>query len=977
MIESLIRLSKMYIVLPISCSLCLLLCGSPTNAAIIKYISQGSSDRLIIFIHGIYGDPDATFRNSSATKSWPELMSEDNRKMRVGAGPPLSDYTVASVTIESSRDSTLSIEELSTRLATDLIDAGVFDEYQHVFFIAHSMGGILLKRMLIASAFDPRFAVILDRTQAAILISVPSKGSEAANFLSRLPSFFTGKPIIDLQTIDQNSFLRIVDGLWWSFLKRTHRPAVFCAYETQAVAGITVVPEIYTESQCDNIPRGEPRDHISIVKPIDQNDSVYEWARGRIAEASSGIKDSPTGDSREKTGLLIKRIIGEPTRPVSVTTVWLGATGSDSITIDAIRVVHNESNLVSGITGAQQPDATYNFVYEPGSDTTFPLQPALVLSPDDRRDVSFVLTLKPRETVSGNSSVTVELLYRTSGGESGALSLEEPEDGLYTLARMLHHNVILKDLDRPFSVPQVLTPEGYQTLQSPTDGDPFRWDNPSIRSLQWSHKGGDFAQTFPGAKRIADVLVSENLADQVRELVRSDPNEFSLTLCAVLGSVCREELYVSLTRNLRSPATLRRSWEDQYRLNNFLSAVALSHYVAPSSDLEMLLDTSKDKLMNLSDEGMEDLFVALGDAPTPTWIDTLLAYAPAFPEVMEVFLAKRGALPRNRYKEIINAAWTIMSEENVARDNLVPIIDIVFQLDWPNIDAIKRLDAMLSRRVETKSAVSEYKTQQFIDLNRRLGIQIVADQSGLPIIISDLGFRPVWPSMLHVSQISGEPVEMETTWATLDYRHGGSEHSLKDLVSRTPERDRIMRAIVANGQEAILQSMASDLRYGSYYLVELLGESKSIDSTRILLHSLCKDPLKAEPALRALAHLHVNFPSADLNNGYHDCAKREFDYVTSYQIAVASAVQAFNGWDGLISEIIQSVPSNFYKDNFYEILYLSRDKITPRIVDQLAKQIGMCNVGQKRGSSCLDKSEEGYGSLLYRWLQSKQNNASR
>jgi hypothetical protein len=288
-------------------------------------------------------------------------MGSDTETGWGNGGVSLSQYATAALDFDASKDSQLSIEELSTQIITDLLDSGVFDHYAHVIFIAHSMGGIIIKRVMIASAFDPRWQKIVERTSGIIFISVPSKGAEAANFVSKLPTMLTGRLVLDLRTVDTNTFLASQENLWWSFLRRPLRPLVFCAYEKKSTLGITVVPAIYTDTQCDDLPRAENEDHTSIVKPASTDADIYRWVRGRIFEITSTFKPTRAALDDPQAPLptlYIKRIFNAPEGPAAInTTVWIGSTGQKKIILDAAHITHHPSNFVSGFSGAIEPVA--------------------------------------------------------------------------------------------------------------------------------------------------------------------------------------------------------------------------------------------------------------------------------------------------------------------------------------------------------------------------------------------------------------------------------------------------------------------------------------------------------------------------------------------------------------------------------------------------------------------------------------------
>src|SRR5215475_9937403 len=78
----------------------LLLSGTKADADF-TFIHKGNSDKVIIFIHGLWGDPKTSFAADGSPHSWPELIANDKRAMR--AGPPLSEYTVGALGYPASR----------------------------------------------------------------------------------------------------------------------------------------------------------------------------------------------------------------------------------------------------------------------------------------------------------------------------------------------------------------------------------------------------------------------------------------------------------------------------------------------------------------------------------------------------------------------------------------------------------------------------------------------------------------------------------------------------------------------------------------------------------------------------------------------------------------------------------------------------------------------------------------------------------
>ena len=258
-----------------------------------EFLQKSDSGKVIIFVHGLWGDPQDSFTSESGV-SWPALIENDNEEMRFG--PLLSTYAIGALGYPASTSDRLSIEQISTRLLTDLYDEGIFDNYNQVFFISHSLGGLVVKEMLNDLWMeDPKSS---EKVMAVFLISTPSQGAPAANFMKLLPEVISGRLVADLETIDQSTYLQSLESSWQRLLRgRDSRnlPRVFCAYETQDTGPLLVVPQAYTATMCDETPRAENTDHIKIVKPEGKEDSIYRWVRGRIAALQGEVLGSGTG----------------------------------------------------------------------------------------------------------------------------------------------------------------------------------------------------------------------------------------------------------------------------------------------------------------------------------------------------------------------------------------------------------------------------------------------------------------------------------------------------------------------------------------------------------------------------------------------------------------------------------------------------------------------------------------------------------
>jgi len=126
-----------YIVLFVCIASCSVVPDQPRQTPALEFVyGPESSRKLIVFVHGVLGDPRSWVNQSG--KSWPELMAGDDA---------FREYRIATYRYDSplfGRTSTL--QEVSTRMLQQLEGKDVFRKYSEIYFITHGMGGLVTKR---------------------------------------------------------------------------------------------------------------------------------------------------------------------------------------------------------------------------------------------------------------------------------------------------------------------------------------------------------------------------------------------------------------------------------------------------------------------------------------------------------------------------------------------------------------------------------------------------------------------------------------------------------------------------------------------------------------------------------------------------------------------------------------------------------------------------------------------------------------
>ena len=242
------------------------------------------SRKLIIFIHGLWGDPITSFAANKT--SWPELMKGDTVGSR---GPALATYSTATLGYPASAGDRLSIPHIASRLRQELSDVQKSDEIDELYFVAYSLGGVVLKEILRDEIGNAK-SNLIKKTKAVFLVSVPSSGTSIADFADSVPwEIAPNQLVVNLKDIAKNAFLQSQQNFFQSYVKgRPYgtRFAMFCAYETKPLIGNTVVVPS-AAGPCDGVERAENENHFTIAKPISTDSSIYVWVKDLLADVNN------------------------------------------------------------------------------------------------------------------------------------------------------------------------------------------------------------------------------------------------------------------------------------------------------------------------------------------------------------------------------------------------------------------------------------------------------------------------------------------------------------------------------------------------------------------------------------------------------------------------------------------------------------------------------------------------------------------
>lgn len=241
--------------------------------------------RLIVFVHGVLGDATSTWRPSDQDTDWPSMLLSDPELNDENKRSPYQALVFSYKTTLVSYSS--NITEVAVQLRAELEKRKAFEGCEQIYFVAHSMGGLVTKRMILSLANEGE-SDRLARIRALFLIGTPTYGSKLGS-LAKMISF--NPQFQNMDPMDVNTYIQTLDHDWQTFLRKRNTegrkfPLSFCAYEASPTFFAWVVTRVSAAPNCDDTPLSIDKDHMAIVKPDAANAEPYPMVKRRMLEVS-------------------------------------------------------------------------------------------------------------------------------------------------------------------------------------------------------------------------------------------------------------------------------------------------------------------------------------------------------------------------------------------------------------------------------------------------------------------------------------------------------------------------------------------------------------------------------------------------------------------------------------------------------------------------------------------------------------------
>lgn len=227
----------------------------------------------VVFVHGLTGDAKQTWTNGATKGFWPAWLHEELEKISVySLGYP------ASVLGKPAKKEMDLFERAGNVLE---LFAGFGVGERPIVFVAHSLGGILVKMVLRKSceAEEKEWRRVSDATKLVFFLATPHLGSELSNFAKAIP--YTSKHVTLLA--NEVGLLEDLNRHYRAFANGRADLTTVAYYETHVTKALVVVSSASADpGVAGTTPIAVDKSHIEICKPSNTEDTVYIGVKRRI-----------------------------------------------------------------------------------------------------------------------------------------------------------------------------------------------------------------------------------------------------------------------------------------------------------------------------------------------------------------------------------------------------------------------------------------------------------------------------------------------------------------------------------------------------------------------------------------------------------------------------------------------------------------------------------------------------------------------
>jgi len=252
---------------------------------------QDSAKADVVFVHGLGGNAISTWHPQGKQDDddfWPVWLGNDQLGLKIWS----FGYNAEATNWKNNSSMPLFDQ------ASNLLDwLNIHDLGQRpLVFITHSLGGLLVKKML-SSALTFQKQAILEQTKGIVFLATPHTGAHLANLIDNIGVL--AQTTVSVKELKAHSPQLRELNEWYRENVRSLGIATKVYYETQPVKGILVVDPDSANPGIEKVkPVAIEKNHIDLCKPESQNSQVYLGVRKFIKEClktTVRLKDDSNG----------------------------------------------------------------------------------------------------------------------------------------------------------------------------------------------------------------------------------------------------------------------------------------------------------------------------------------------------------------------------------------------------------------------------------------------------------------------------------------------------------------------------------------------------------------------------------------------------------------------------------------------------------------------------------------------------------
>ena len=144
----------------------------------------------IVFVHGLGGTAKKTWSwNKEEDLFWPGWLADEDglSSYRIFTFGYNSNFKGAGTNLninDFAKDLLFQMLTFSVGLGNDSVPIG----HQPIFFVAHSMGGLVVKKAYVLGKQDVQYTEVISKTRGIVFLATPHRGSQYAKMLNNILS---------------------------------------------------------------------------------------------------------------------------------------------------------------------------------------------------------------------------------------------------------------------------------------------------------------------------------------------------------------------------------------------------------------------------------------------------------------------------------------------------------------------------------------------------------------------------------------------------------------------------------------------------------------------------------------------------------------------------------------------------------------------------------------------------------------------